>query len=105
MRKQRSKDTNPLFPRMNEMYKPLPDNLRLGFYDIHDIGLFAKEGIAQGTNLGMTHLKLDLKLLEHLWVVLLIIMKTQIALKRNYVLLMKRIPNLNLTIRNGILLH
>ena len=40
------------------MYKPLPKNLRLGFSDIHDIGLFAKEGIAQGTNLGMTHLKI-----------------------------------------------
>ncbi len=39
------------------MYKPLPDTLRLGFSDIHDIGLFAKEGIAQGTNLGMTHIK------------------------------------------------
>ena len=36
------------------MYKPLPKNLRLGFSDIHDIGIFAKEGIAQGTNLGMT---------------------------------------------------
>ena len=39
------------------MYKPLPKQLRLGFSDIHDIGVFAKEGIAQGTNLGMTHLK------------------------------------------------
>ena len=39
------------------MYKPLPENLRLGFSDIHDIGLFAKEGIAQGTNLGTTHIK------------------------------------------------
>ena len=39
------------------MYKPLPKNLRLGFSNIHDIGLFAKEGIAQGTNLGITHLK------------------------------------------------
>ena len=38
------------------MYKPLPDKVRLGFSDIHDIGLFAKEGIAQGTNLGMTHI-------------------------------------------------
>ena len=64
MRKQRSKDTNPLFPRMNEMYKPLPDNLRLGFSDIHDIGLFAKEGIAQGTNLGMTHLKLGSQIIR-----------------------------------------
>jgi hypothetical protein len=40
------------------MYKPLPTELRLGFSDIHDIGVFAKEGIAQGTNLGMTHIKI-----------------------------------------------
>ena len=40
------------------MYKPLPKQLRLGFSDIHDIGIFAKEGIAQGTNLGMTHIKI-----------------------------------------------
>ena len=39
-------------------YKPLPDNLRLGFSDVHDIGLFAKELIPQGTNLGMTHFKI-----------------------------------------------
>ena len=58
MRKQPSKVTNLLFQKMNVMYKPLPDNLRLGFSDIHDIGLFAKEGIAQGTNLGMTHIKI-----------------------------------------------
>ena len=41
------------------MYKPLPKQLRLGFSDIHDIGVFAKEGIAQGTNLGMTHIKIE----------------------------------------------
>ena len=41
------------------MYKPLPDNVRLGFSDIHDIGLFAKEGIAQGANLGMTHVQIS----------------------------------------------
>ena len=46
------------------MYKPLPKELRLGFSDIHDIGLFAKEGIAQGTNLGMTHLKLGSQLIR-----------------------------------------
>ena len=40
------------------MYNPLPKELRLGFSDIHDIGLFAKEGIGQGTNLGMCHLKI-----------------------------------------------
>ena len=41
------------------MYKPLPKELRLGFSKIHDIGIFAKEGIAQGTNLGMSHLKIS----------------------------------------------
>ena len=39
------------------MYKPLPSNLRLGFSDIHDIGLFAKEDIPEGTNFGMSHLQ------------------------------------------------
>ena len=39
------------------MYKPLPKELRLGFSDIHDIGVFAKEAIAPGTNFGMTHLQ------------------------------------------------
>ena len=40
------------------MYKPLPDSLTIKSSGIHDLGLFAKEGIAQGTNLGMTHLKI-----------------------------------------------
>ena len=57
MRKLRNKGINLSFREMKEMYKPLPNNLRLGFSDIHDIGIFAKEGIAQGTNLGMTHIK------------------------------------------------
>lgn len=43
---------------MDNNYKPLPDNLRLGFSDIHDIGLFAKKFIPQSTNLGMTHFKI-----------------------------------------------
>ena len=41
------------------MYKPLPKNIRLGFSDIHDIGLFAKENIGQGTNLGLSHVEID----------------------------------------------
>ena len=41
------------------MYKPLPDNLRLGFSDIHDIGLFAKENISKGTNFGMSHIQVS----------------------------------------------
>ena len=39
------------------MYKPLPKELRLGFSDIHDIGVFAKQLIPAATNLGMTHLQ------------------------------------------------
>ena len=39
------------------MYKPLPKELRLGFSDIHDIGVFAKQFIPMTTNFGMTHLK------------------------------------------------
>ena len=41
------------------MYKPLPKELRLGFSDIHDIGLFAKEGIGQGTTLGLSQVKIE----------------------------------------------
>ena len=41
------------------MYKPLPENLRLRFSDIHDIGLFAKEAIPQGTNFGMSHIQIS----------------------------------------------
>ena len=41
------------------MYKPLPKELRLGFSDIHDIGLFAKENISTGTNLGMSHIQIS----------------------------------------------
>ena len=59
MNKQKNKVTNLLFQGMSEMYKPLPDNIRLGFSDINDIGLFAKEGIAQGANLGMTHVQIS----------------------------------------------
>ena len=43
------------------MYKPLPENLRVGFSDIHDIGVFAKEAIPRTTNLGMTHLQFGKK--------------------------------------------
>ena len=44
---------------MSELYKPLPDNLRLGFSEIHDIGLFAKEKIPKGTNFGMSHIQVS----------------------------------------------
>ena len=41
------------------MYKPLPESLTIQKSGINGLGLFAKEGIAQGTNLGMSHLKLN----------------------------------------------
>ena len=41
------------------MYKPLPKELRLGFSEIHDIGLFAKEDIPTGTNFGMSHIQVS----------------------------------------------
>ena len=39
------------------MYKPLPDSLTIETSKVNGLGLFAKEGIAQGTNLGTSHLK------------------------------------------------
>ncbi len=59
MNKRRNKVTNLLFQGTNEMYKPLPRNLRLGFSDIHDIGLFAKEDIPVATNFGMSHIQVS----------------------------------------------
>ena len=40
------------------MYQPLPKNLTLGESEIHDIGLFAKEDLIGGTNLGISHIEL-----------------------------------------------
>ena len=41
------------------MYKPLPESLTINSSGIHDLGLFADQDIKQGTNLGMSHIKLD----------------------------------------------
>jgi len=41
-----------------KMYKPLPDSLTIKTSKVDGLGLFAKEGIGQGTNLGMCHLKI-----------------------------------------------
>ena len=40
------------------MYKPLSKELTLGESEIHDIGLFAKEDLIGGTNLGISHIEL-----------------------------------------------
>ena len=37
------------------MYKPLPESLTIKPSGIDGLGLFAKKGIAQGANLGMSH--------------------------------------------------
>jgi len=41
------------------MYKPLPDSLTIKQSGIDGLGLFAKEGIAQGAHLGMSHFKIN----------------------------------------------
>ena len=41
------------------MYNPLPPRLTIKPSLISGLGLFATAGIAQGTNLGTTHLKVD----------------------------------------------
>ena len=37
-------------------YMPLPSSLRIGDSDVHGQGLFAKEDIPQGTDLGLSHI-------------------------------------------------
>ena len=44
---------------MNKLYYPLPPRLTIRPSLISGLGLFATAGIAQGTNLGTTHLKVD----------------------------------------------
>jgi len=44
------------------MYKPLPDVLTIKQSKVNGLGLFAQEGVAQGTNLGTCHIKIG----EHL---------------------------------------
>ena len=45
-------------------YRPLPSEVRLGFSDIHDVGLFAKKDIEKGHDFGMTHLKIGERLVR-----------------------------------------
>ena len=40
------------------MYRPLPESLTIQQSGINGLGLFAQKGIAQGTNLGLTHLEM-----------------------------------------------
>ena len=43
-------------------YRPLPKEVRLGFSDIDDIGVFAKEKIERGRNLGISHIQVGKEL-------------------------------------------
>ena len=40
------------------MYKPLPESVTIKQSGINGLGLFAVEGIAQGTNLGTSHMRM-----------------------------------------------
>ena len=46
------------------MYKPLPESLTIKQSKVNGLGLFAKEVIAQGTNLGITHIKIGEEILR-----------------------------------------
>ena len=46
------------------MYQPLPESLTIKTSKVNGLGLFSKEGIAQGTNLGMSHLKIGEKIIR-----------------------------------------
>ena len=46
------------------MYKPLPESLTIKSSGIHDLGLFADQDIKQATNLGITHIKIDDKIIR-----------------------------------------
>ena len=46
------------------MYKPLPESLTIKASGIHDLGLFADQDIKQATNLGVTHIKIDDKIIR-----------------------------------------
>ena len=41
------------------MYRPLPDSLTIKTSKVNGLGLFATKGIAQGTNLGTSHIKIN----------------------------------------------
>tara|TARA_Y100000310_G_C20047397_1_gene518940 strand:+ start:119 stop:415 length:297 start_codon:yes stop_codon:yes gene_type:complete len=46
------------------MYKPLPDSLTIKTSKVNGLGLFAKEEIKQGANIGTTHIKINEEILR-----------------------------------------
>ena len=45
-------------------YTPLPEHLTIAPSSIHKLGLFTEENLEQGTNLGMSHLKIDKEIIR-----------------------------------------
>ena len=41
------------------MYRPLPESLTIKQSKVNGLGLFAKEGIAQGAHIGTSHIKIN----------------------------------------------
>ena len=41
------------------MYRPLPDHLTIKASKVNGLGLFTTEGIAQGTNIGISHIEIE----------------------------------------------
>jgi len=41
------------------MYRPLPKSLTIKQSKVNGLGLFAEEGIAQGANLGISHIEIE----------------------------------------------
>ena len=46
------------------MYRPLSDSLTIKTSKVNGLGLFATEGIAQGTNLGMSHVEIGSRIIR-----------------------------------------
>ena len=46
------------------MYNPLPESLTIKTSKVDGLGLFATEGIGQGTNLGMSHVEIEDKIIR-----------------------------------------
>jgi len=53
------KEYHKTISELERTYKPLPNSLTIKESPIEGLGLFATEGIGQGTNLGTSHIKIN----------------------------------------------
>ena len=84
------------------MYKPLIKSLTIKKSGIDGLGLFAKEGIAQGTNLGMSHVLIGSGIIRTPMGGFINHSTDAIRLRLNLKLMGPMIPSLKLPQRNGI---